>query len=228
MPSRRLASFAFDLLLATAPWASLLGLALGSSEGEPMSDFGLALIFAAVCTLASLVLLAVQTFLFARRGRTLGMALVGLVVEAGSRGRSLVLGVLVFVLPFGVALLASTSMDGDTQKTLLIAAPLASIALELFSALAPDARTLSDRLAGVTWTRDVAPVAARRGAWVDGLVLLMVSAPLLVLVFGSDNTAGAVIATAFTMTIFVTLEAVVFARTRATLAMRALAGRRPP
>jgi hypothetical protein len=236
MNVRRLASFALDLLLAAAPWSSLLGLGVGRHSQGQVGDVGEAIALAGICAMATTVLLVTQAFLFARRGRTMGMACVGLVATSGSRGRALFLGVLVFVLPLGLASLLAPALEyGEDQLALLVAAPLASLALEFFPVLGPDARTLSDRMAGVFWTHQArpiawaqqvaAPAASKRGVWVDGLVLLMVSSPLLVLLLGWEDGKGAAGATAIMVALFVALEATVVARNHRTIAMGALAPR---
>jgi hypothetical protein len=60
------------------------------------------------------------------------------------------------------------------------------------SALAPDARTLSDRMAGITWAHEAGPVpwaadmpplsTNRRTVALDGLALAMVGAPMILVV----------------------------------------------
>jgi hypothetical protein len=236
MNVRRLASFSLDLLLAAAPWASLLGLGAGNGGDGETGDLGTALVLAGLCAMATAVLLVIQAFLFARHGRTMGTACVGLVATSGSWGRALFLGVLVFVLPLGVAAaLASTFEHGEDRTAALVAAPFASLALELLPLMGADARTLSDRMAGVFWAREARPVAwaeqvelpaASKGwAWLDGLVLLMVGSPLLVLLLGWNDGKGAAGATAIMVALFVALEATVVARNHRTLAMGALAPR---
>jgi hypothetical protein len=140
----------------------------------------------------------------------------------------------VFALPLGLAaLLAPTLEYGGERLALLAAAPFASLALELFPVLGAGGRTLSDRMAGVFWVHQARPVAwaqqvvppatSKRWVWVDGLVLLMVGSPLLVLVFGWDAGKGAAGATAIMVALFVALEGTVVARNQRTIAMGALA-----
>ena len=222
MRARRLASFVLDLLFTVAPWLSLLGLVVAPTNGG-MAGIGLAVGLAGLCGLASLVVLVLQAILFLLRGRTLGMACVGLVAVAGSRALALFLGVLVLVLPLGALALLSSAMNGETQRLLGVAVPFGAIGLELAFALAPGARTVTDRIAGIRWER-AAPVSPRSGGAfvVDGLVLAMLGAPVI-LVFDWDDAAGPVVASAIVAALFLLLEVVVLAATRSTLGMRALA-----
>jgi hypothetical protein len=131
------------------------------------------------------------------------------------------------------AALASTFEHEDDRTAILIAAPFASMVLELLPLMGADARTLSDRMAGVFWAHQgrplawagqvAPPVASKRCVWVDGLVLLMVSSALLVLLLGCDDGQGAAGATAIMVALFVALEATVVARNHRTIAMVALA-----
>jgi hypothetical protein len=151
------------------------------------------------------------------------MACVGLVAVAGSRALALFLGVLVLVVPFGTFALLSSGMSGETQRLLGIALPLGAIGLELAFALAPGARTVTDRIAGIRWERATPPGPRSGGAFaVDGLLLAMLGAPM-VLVFDWDDAAGPVVASAVVVGLFLMLELLVVAITHGTLGMRALA-----
>ncbi|HEY3817411.1 MAG TPA: hypothetical protein VGL81_09585 [Polyangiaceae bacterium] len=222
MRARRLASFVLDLLFAVAPWLSLLGLVVAPTNGG-VAGIGLAVGLAGLCGLATLVMLVLQAILFLLRGRTLGMACVGLVAVAGSRLLALLLGATVLVVPIGALALLSSGMNGETQRLLGVAVPLGTLGLELSFALAPGARTLTDRIAGIRWGRAL-PVGPRSGGAfvVDALVLATLGAPT-VLVFDWDDAAGPVVASAVVAGLFLMLEVVVLAATRATVGMRALA-----
>ena len=226
MRPRRLASYVLDVLLVFAPWWAMLGLVVSPPGGGGMAGIGLAVVLAGMCGLATLGLLVLEVVVFAVRGRTLGMGCVGIAATGGSRGLALLLGVLVLVLPAGAAFLVSSHMSGDMQLLLETTVPLGAIGLDLCFALAPGGRTLTDRIAGIRWQRDVGPSPRSGGALaVDALVGAMLGFPTL-LVFDWDDAAGAVVASAVVVGLFGLLEAAVAAATRGTLGMRTLA--RPP
>jgi hypothetical protein len=187
-----------------------------------MAGLGLTIALAAVCSLGSLVILAIQALIFLMRGRTLGMACVGLRTAAGSRPLALLLGVLAAIVPAGVAVLVSSGMDSSTQHLLVVAVPLGAMGLELAFALAPGARTLTDRIAGIRWRVDGSPGKKGGAAFVvDALVLAALSAPTL-FVFDWDDAAAAVLASTVGAGLFVTLEMIVLAASQGTIGMRAL------
>src|SRR6185312_10220218 len=106
-----LGAYGVDVFLAAGPWAPMLALFL--APGRNMADLGAALFLAALSTAATLVLATVQAVLFIRRGRTLGMACVGLVAVTGSRGLGLFFGAIFVVIPMGLAALGAAAMGGD-------------------------------------------------------------------------------------------------------------------
>jgi hypothetical protein len=228
MAVRRLASYGLDLAIVAAPWLAILGLAIVPPRGGDLAGIGFVLALAALCTLGSLALLVLQATLFLLRGRTLGMASVGLEVESGSRALSLFLGAMVPVVPFGAVALLSSGMDGASQRLLGAGVPLVAMGLELGPSLGAGARTLTDRLAGIRWTRSAGTgVPGLAPFFVDALVLVVLGAPpLFVVALDWNDAAGPLTAGAVGTGLFVLLELIVVAMTQGTVGMRALA-RRP-
>jgi hypothetical protein len=221
MRARRLASYGFDVAVLGLPWLGVLGVEVMPPHGDWISGLGLALILVGVASLGTLVLLILQAALYLSRGRTLGMACLGLVAEGRRRGLTVLLDVAVIGLPLAVDAMLAQVLDGDTAETAMAAV----LGLGFLGNLAPIAvgpRTLTDRLSGVQVRRDAAPVPAamRPGIGVDALVLLAAMSPI------ASGAAGAAIGCAFAAGLLVVVEVVVRITSGATLGMRALRERR--
>jgi uncharacterized RDD family membrane protein YckC len=229
---RRLASYLIDLLLLAAPWTAAAGMFAAPARGNWIS--GLAA-FAAVALFActgSVVLLVLQCVLFLSRGRTLGMALTGLVVVRGIRWLALLLdpvllvAALVVAFPVGVVLSDKGVLSDDVTTAMLPLSPVAAMAINLLFLMGPQRRTLTDRIAGLrvapSTSADPSPPASRRGAYaIDAAIAAAVGAPV-VLGAGGSQLLGAALGSAFALILLGAAELALWRRTGATLGMRAL------
>jgi len=195
-------------------------------------------VFAAFTMLASagsIMLIIVQAVLFLRRGRTLGMAVTGLVAGTGRRGLSLVADPLMLAITvlvqFRLVLgLRDTSVLGDTAASVLQAlACLVAPALNLVFLVGSRRRTLTDLISGLHVVRDpVLPElqkSLRRGPnLIDWLVAICVGAPM-VLGLGQPSMVGPDLGSLGALLALGALELTLWRRTGTTLGMRALAAR---
>ena len=224
MRSRRLASFALDLFFVTGPWAGLAGFAVGADTPSGMGGVGIVIVLVGAASLATITVLVVQAALFASRGRTLGMACVGIAAQGGSRGLALFLNVLLVVVPCGIVLVLSRSMQGDTVKVVLPLAPAAGLAVDALFALGPSARTLIDRASGALIASEPRAAGAPRvgGLAVDALLLAATGASTP-LVLDWTDFAPAVIGSGCAVLVLAVVEIVLVVKAAASIGMRALA-----
>ncbi|HUB06318.1 MAG TPA: hypothetical protein VMB50_04930 [Myxococcales bacterium] len=199
MHSRRLSAAALDLLLLALPWAALVGLLAvpphtsGGGDGGAMGSLGYFIVAGGACAAACVLMLLLQEGLFLARGRTFGLAWVGLAASGGSRPLAL-LRWLVLGLPVAAVLLWNAPPDGWQWLRLgLLALPAAGLLGQVGCFLAPGARTLTDRIAGLRWQRDeaLAPADPVRGSRAADVALLgLVAAPLAVpVLFAATETS---------------------------------------
>ncbi len=240
---RRLAAYALDGGFLCGPWLSMIGAALFLALMWPTAGMGglavmaLLLAFSSVFSLAVVVL---QAVLFIRRGRTLGMAVTGLVAAGGVRPLAFLtdplldpLALLIPVAIVGVGLNAIGSTGIVSEEVLSQARPVAvaivpalHIGVNLALLLLPPRRTLIDRVFGVHVIQDGPPVssppAPRGKAYAVDILLAAGCALPAVTVIIDEMFLGAAVASGFELTILGTLELLLWRRTGATIGMRAL------
>jgi len=225
--ARRLGSYALDLFFASAPWAALLGLALDPNLPQGMGSVGILVVVCAFGAIATLAVLVVQAVTFLSWGRTLGMACAGVAAQKGSRLLGLALEVAMVAGAVAFAFVLPAALDGSTRNLLMGVAPAAALALNGAFALGPSGRTLLDRASGVVLAKE--PPGPRRsaGVVVDVLLLAAAGAPVLGAV-DWDDFGGAAIASGVTALALGAVEIALFAKTGASIGVRAVARRQQP
>jgi hypothetical protein len=225
----RLASYGLDLLFVAAPWAAAAGMAAAPAGGNWQSGLASFVGVVVFCAAASLAMVIVQFASFIRRGRTLGMAVLGLIASGGKRWPSLLLDPMIAILSLAFAyplafLLTGMDVVSDAVSTAALPfIPLVALTANLALVFLPARRTLTDLVSGVVVVSDGPPAwssGPQGGSLaVDLLVAASCGAPILLVVGGSQLLTAA-LGSALILALLGVLELALWVRTGATLGMR--------
>jgi hypothetical protein len=230
---RRVASGFADLLVLVLPLFAMAGVANGHGMDTLMAEVVLGCFDAAV-TVTTVVL---QIVLLVRHGRTLGMALTGLIAEPRGRDASVLVTFLwpvVFSLAAGVAMYAIgkvVDIDDDTKTLVAWLCPVGALVLNFVVLAGRGRRTLVDVLSERRVVRDTTPrYASMRGPGkarlIDAFLLVACGAPII---FGAGGFVDVAVTAAIAMAIVVIVEIILWQNDRTTLGMRAVGmGSFPP
>jgi hypothetical protein len=229
---RRVASGFADLLILALPLFALLGIGNGGMGGLVA---GVILgCFGAVVTVATVVL---QIVLLVRHGRTLGMALTGLIAEPRGRDASALVTFLwpvVFSLAAGVAMYAIgkvVDIDDDTKTFVAWLCPVGALVINFVVLVGRGRRTLIDVLSERRVVRDTTPpYASMRGPGkarlIDAFLLVACGAPVIL---GGGGQVDVAVIAAIALAIVLIVEIILWQSDRTTLGMRAVGlGSVPP
>jgi hypothetical protein len=230
---RRVFSYLVDLAFLGAPWSALLGMSALPERGNWIGGLAVFAMLTILGSAGTIMMLVVQTVLFLRRGRTLGMAVTGLAVAKGRRWLALLLAPLTLAMPLLVqlqilAVLRNADVLGEDAVGVLQAlACLVAPAINLVFLVGSRRRTLSDLVSGLHVVRAPAvselPTSLRRGLnRVDWLAAIGVGVPI-VLGLGHPPILGAALGGLVALLALGALELGLWKHTGTTLGMRALA-----
>jgi hypothetical protein len=228
---RRVASGFADLLILALPLFALLGLYSG------VGDLAAGFILGSFCAVVTVTTVVLQMVLLARHGRTLGMALTGLIAEPRGRGASVLV---TFLLPFlfylaaGVAMYAIgkvVDIDYDTNMLVGWLCPVGALVINFLVLAGRGRRTLIDVLSERRVVRDTTPrYASMRGPGkaqlIDAFLLVACGAPVIL---GGAGQVDVAVTAAIALAIVMIVEIILWQSDRTTLGMRAVGiGSFPP
>jgi hypothetical protein len=230
---RRLASGFADLLILVLPLSPIVGVDNGSHGDALAASIALGC-FGAVVTVTTVVL---QIVLLVRHGRTLGMALTGLVAEPRGRDASVLVTFLWPVVFYGVTAVAMyaigkvVDIDDDTETLIAWLCPVGALVLNFVVLVGRRRRTLIDVLSERRVVRDTTPhYASMRGPGkarlIDAFLLVACGAPVIL---GAGGYVGVMVIAAIALAIVGTAEVILWRSDGTTLGMRAVGmGSSPP
>jgi hypothetical protein len=230
---RRVACRLLDLAFIGAACSGYLGLVLLPERGNWIGGLALAAMLATLVGVGTAAMLLVQCLVFLLRGRTLGMAVTGLVATKGRRWLALlvaplVLGVLLVVPYLAISALRHADLLGESAaRVLQIVAIVAAPALDLIFLVGARRGTLSDLLSGQHVERDPAHDGTRasfaaRFNLIDWIVAAVIGAPV-VTILGAPPIMGLALGGLLGLSAFGALELALLRKTGVALGGRAWA-----